>query len=71
MALGRDYVALYHATGQEVYKNNAIDNEVKLDRNLMLHQGMDHDNYLSGSQQQLQITVKVEIGIVNRGMLGR
>ncbi|HHU74141.1 MAG TPA: glycosyl hydrolase family 88 [Clostridiales bacterium] len=35
---------LYHATGQEVYKNNAIDNEVKLDRNLMLHQGMDHDS---------------------------
>lgn len=35
---------LYQATGNEMYKEAAIDNEVKLDANLMSHQGMDHDS---------------------------
>lgn len=35
---------LYHATHQEFYKSIAIDNEHKLDQNLMIHQGMDHDS---------------------------
>lgn len=35
---------LYHATGDELYKEMAIENERKLDANLMNHQGMDHDS---------------------------
>lgn len=35
---------LYHATGDTMYQEMAIENEVKLDKNLMSHQGMDHDS---------------------------
>lgn len=35
---------LYHATKEELYKETAIRLEEKLDRNLMLHWGMDHDS---------------------------
>ena len=35
---------LYHATGNELYREIAIENEEKLDANLMNRQGMDHDS---------------------------
>jgi len=35
---------LYHATGLELYKEIAVENEEKLERNLMMFQGIDHDN---------------------------
>lgn len=35
---------LYHATGEEIYKTNALELEEKQDRNLMDHRGMDHDS---------------------------
>lgn len=35
---------LYYATKEELYKDTAIRLEKKLDRNLMMHQGMDHDS---------------------------
>ena len=35
---------LYYATGNFLYKEIAIETEEKLDRNLMIHQGMDHDS---------------------------
>lgn len=35
---------MYCATGEELYRRIALENEVKLDRNLMNHQGMDHDS---------------------------
>lgn len=35
---------LYHATGDEKYRRIAIENEEKLDANLMNRQGMDHDS---------------------------
>lgn len=35
---------LYYATKQELYKEIAVKNEEKLDRNLLTHQGMDHDS---------------------------
>lgn len=35
---------LYHATGEELYKEIALENEEKLDANLMIARGMDHDS---------------------------
>lgn len=35
---------LYHATKEELFKQIAIENEEKLDANLMNHQGLDHDS---------------------------
>ena len=35
---------LYHATNLPLYKEIAIENEEKLDRNLMMANGLDHDN---------------------------
>lgn len=35
---------LYHATGDELYRTIALENEEKLDANLMNRQGMDHDS---------------------------
>ncbi len=35
---------LYHATKMPLYKDIAIENEEKLDRNLMIADGLDHDN---------------------------
>ena len=35
---------MYHATGNELYREIAIENEEKLDANLMNRQGMDHDS---------------------------
>ncbi len=35
---------LYHATGDEMYKEIALENERKLDGNLMNAKGLDHDN---------------------------
>ena len=35
---------LYHATGEELYRRIAEENEQKLDRNLMSYRGMDHDS---------------------------
>lgn len=35
---------LYHATKEEVYRENALELEEKLDRNLMRSAGMDHDS---------------------------
>jgi unsaturated chondroitin disaccharide hydrolase len=35
---------LYHATKEDIYKENALDNERKLDQNLMNAMGMDHDS---------------------------
>lgn len=35
---------LYHATGDELFKQSALENEEKLDANLLNHQGMDHDS---------------------------
>lgn len=35
---------LYHATGEELYRRIAEENEQKLDRNLMSYLGMDHDS---------------------------
>ncbi len=35
---------LYHATGEEIYRRNALELEEKLDRNLMSAAGMDHDS---------------------------
>lgn len=35
---------LYHATGEELYKEIALENEEKLDDNLMIARGMDHDS---------------------------
>ncbi len=35
---------LYHATGNELYKEIALENEEKLDANLMIARGMDHDS---------------------------
>lgn len=35
---------LYAATGEDLFKEIAIDNENKLDENLLNHQGLDHDN---------------------------
>ncbi len=35
---------LYHATGDEMYKEIALENEKKLDANLMNAKGLDHDN---------------------------
>ena len=35
---------LYHATGNELYREVAIENEEKLDANLMNRQGMEYDS---------------------------
>lgn len=35
---------LYHATGEELYRRIAEENEQKLERNLMSYRGMDHDS---------------------------
>lgn len=35
---------LYHATGNEMYREIAVEVEEILDKNLMSHQGMDHDS---------------------------
>lgn len=35
---------LYHASGDELYRGIALEVEEKLDRNLMIHMGMDHDS---------------------------
>lgn len=35
---------LYHATGKEIYRENAEKLEEKLDENLMRYEGMDHDS---------------------------
>lgn len=35
---------LYHATGDEAFREQAMENEEKLDRNLMAQWGMDHDS---------------------------
>ena len=44
---------LYHATGNELYREIAIENEEKLDANLMNRQGMDHDSgFKWGIQKQ-------------------
>lgn len=61
---------LYHATELEIYKSNAIDNELKLDRNLMDHQGMDHDSgfkWLTTAVANYRINGNKESW--NRGML--
>ncbi len=41
---GGEMWQLYHATGEGVYRENALMVEEKLDRNLMNAQGMDHDS---------------------------
>ena len=41
---GGEMWQLYHATGEELYRENALMVEEKLDRNLMNAQGMDHDS---------------------------
>ena len=43
---------LFHATGDEMYKEIAIDVEKKLDRNLMTYWGMDHDIHVPTSHMQ-------------------
>lgn len=35
---------LYHATGEQIYREIAVEVEEKLDKNLMSHGGMDHDS---------------------------
>lgn len=69
---------LYHATGQEIYKENALEVEQKLDINLMLHKGMDHDsgfkwlptsgaNYrLSGNQEAFNRTILAADNLAGR-----
>lgn len=61
---------LYNATNDELYKNIAISNEVKLDKNLMSHQGMDHDSgfkWLLTAIANYRITKDMESR--NRGLL--
>lgn len=61
---------LYNATNDELYKNIAISNEVKLDKNLMSHQGMDHDSgfkWLLTAIANYRITKDMEGR--NRGLL--
>lgn len=61
---------LYTATNDELYKNIAISNEVKLDKNLMSHQGMDHDSgfkWLLTAIANYRITKDMEGR--NRGLL--
>ena len=61
---------LYTATNDELYKNIAILNEVKLDKNLMSHQGMDHDSgfkWLLTAIANYRITKDMEGR--NRGLL--
>lgn len=50
---------LYYATKEELYKDTAVRLEEKLDRNLMMHQGMDHDSgfkWLTTSGAHYRIT---------------
>lgn len=35
---------MYHATGEELYLEAARENELQMDRNLMIQRGLDHDN---------------------------
>ncbi len=61
---------LYNATKSDIYKELAEDNERKLDRNLMMHQGMDHDSgfkWLTTAIADYKITGNKES--YNRGLL--
>lgn len=61
---------LYHATGDGLYREIALENERKLDANLMLHRGMDHDSgfkWLPTAVADYRITGSKESR--NRGLL--
>lgn len=61
---------LYHATKNELYRQVAEYNEVKLDRNLMEPQGLDHDNgfkWLPTAVANYQVTGNMKSR--NRGLL--
>ena len=61
---------LYHATGEELYREIALENEEKLDANLMLAGGMDHDSgfrWLPTAVADYRITGSKDS--FNRGML--
>lgn len=61
---------LYHATGEDLFRGIAEENEKKLDRNLMNPQGLDHDNgfkWLPTSVANYRISGNLESR--NRGML--
>lgn len=61
---------LYHATGNDMYKEIARENEKKLDKNLMTHQGMDHDSgfrWLTTAVADYKLTGDMEA--YNRGRL--
>lgn len=61
---------LYNATQEDVYKKAAIENEIKLDKNLMNYWGMDHDSgfkWLTTSVANYRLTGNKESH--NRGLL--
>lgn len=61
---------MYHATGDEMYKEIALENETKLDANLMNFMGLDHDTgfkWLPTAVANYRITGDEEA--CNRGLL--
>lgn len=61
---------LYKATGDDLYKEEAIKNEKKLDANFLSHQGLDHDNgfkWLPTAIANFRLTGNMESR--NRGLL--
>ena len=61
---------LYHATTMDKYREIALDNEIKLDKNLMNYMGMDHDSgfkWLTTAIAHYRLTGSQESR--NRGLL--
>lgn len=61
---------LYHATKMDKYREIALDNEIKLDKNLMNYMGMDHDSgfkWLTTAIAHYRLTGSQESR--NRGLL--